>query len=151
MGQISRCRIGAAARIVRSNELRPVQVQRDTAAVAAVPLISCLSRSWTSGTSFFSDPVMQDSWWRLIVYFDVIGMVATRGAPFDSFFSSEHTAAFSAVIQVNGALSSPSLATPTLAAGASGASRNLQRLMACRMLSGDMQRPDGSTLNNAAV
>ena len=30
MGQISRCRIGAAARIVRSNELRPVQVQRAT-------------------------------------------------------------------------------------------------------------------------
>jgi hypothetical protein len=65
-----------------------------------MPLVSCLPRSWNSGTSFFSDAVMQDSWWRLIVYFDVIGMVATRGAPFDSLFSSECAAAFSAVIQV---------------------------------------------------
>ena len=70
------------------------------APVPAMPSVSHRSRSWNSGTSFFSDAVMQDSWWRLIVYFDVIGMVATRGAPFDSFFSSEHAAAFSAVIQV---------------------------------------------------
>jgi hypothetical protein len=100
MGQISRCRIGAAARVVWPNKLRPVQVQRSIAPVPAMPSVSRRSRSWNSGTSFFSDAVMQDSWWRLIVYFDVIGMVATRGAPFDSFFSSEHAAAFSAVIQV---------------------------------------------------
>ncbi len=62
--------------------------------------VSCLPHSWNSGCSFFSDAVMQDSWWRLIVYFDVVGMVATRGVPFDSFFASEHAVAFASVIQV---------------------------------------------------
>jgi hypothetical protein len=34
------------------------------------------------------------------VYFDVLGMAVTRGAPFHSMFASHHLAAFTDVLEV---------------------------------------------------
>jgi hypothetical protein len=62
--------------------------------------VTLISFSWNTGTTFLSDALTQDSWWRLIVYFDVLGMAVTRGAVFDAFFASPDVNAFAAVLLV---------------------------------------------------
>jgi hypothetical protein len=64
---------------------------------ASITLFWC---SWNTGTSFLSDALTQDSWWRLVVYFDVLGMAVTRGAFFDAFFASPDMSEFAAILLV---------------------------------------------------
>ncbi len=105
MGQICHGRSGAASCILRDSKLRLVQVRCSQIVEYLLPticveLFTLFGCSWNSGATFLTDANTQDCWWRLIVYFDVLGMAVTSGAPFDSFFASHHVAAFADLLQV---------------------------------------------------
>jgi hypothetical protein len=100
MGQRACGCSGTLSRVFWACSLRPLQVLLDPRARPLTIKASRIWCSWNTGTTFLSDALTQDSWWRLIVYFDVAGMAATRGVLFDAFFASQHMITFANVLLV---------------------------------------------------